>query len=70
MPGNVTKISRKRERYTVTFVELLGKLHSSSTMVGEGIAHGGRVRDIGGREAVEVKVSGQGMFEKVLDESE
>ena len=46
----VDEISRKRERYALAFVELLGELHSPSTMVGGGIAHGGGVRNMGGRQ--------------------
>jgi len=47
-PRKVDKISRKRERYTMAFVQLLGKLHSLSTMVGGGIAHVGIVGNMGG----------------------
>ena len=50
-PGNVDKIFRKRERYTVAFVKLLGELHSFSTMAGGGIAHGGRVRNMRRRDS-------------------
>jgi len=45
-------------------VELLRKLHGSSSMMGGCIAHGGKVGNWGGG-AVKVKVSGKRMFEKV-----
>jgi len=48
--GKVDKISRNKERYSVAFVELFVKVHSSSTMVGRGIAHDGKVGDMGGSQ--------------------
>ena len=48
-PGKVDKISKKRELYTVAFVDLLEKPQSSCTIVGAGIAYGGRVGNMEGR---------------------
>ena len=49
-PRSVDKISKKRKRYTLALVELLEKQYSSSKMVGGGMANGGRVGNMGGRQ--------------------